>query len=56
MAGRSRSVTILAAYIIKITGMDVETTLSTIKAKRNIIEPNEYFISQLEEYYKELYL
>lgn len=56
MAGRSRSVTILAAYIIKITGMDVETTLDTIKAKRNIIEPNEYFVKQLEEYRKELYL
>ena len=56
MAGRSRSVTILAAYIIKTYGMDVTNTLNTIKAARFDIEPNEYFISQLEKYYKELYL
>lgn len=54
MVGRSRSVTILAAYIMKITGMNVENTLKSIKNKRSIIEPNEYFVSQLEEYYKEL--
>ena len=54
MAGRSRSVTVLAAYIMKITGMNVKNTLKSIKKKRSIIEPNEYFVSQLEEYYKEL--
>jgi protein-tyrosine phosphatase len=54
MVGRSRSVTILAAYIMKITGMNVENTLKSIKNKRSMIEPNEYFILQLEGYYKEL--
>ena len=53
-AGRSRSVTILAAYIIKTFGLDVKTTIDIIKNKRNIIEPNKYFINQLEQYYNSL--
>ena len=53
-AGRSRSVTILAAYIIKTFGLDVKTTIDIIKNKRNIIEPNKYFINQLERYYNSL--
>ena len=54
-AGRSRSVTILAAYIIKTFGIDVDTTLDIIKNKRRIIKPNKYFVSQLEKYYTELF-
>ena len=55
MAGRSRSVTILGAYLIKNFGIDVKNTIANIKARRNIIEPNENFINQLDEYYKKLY-
>ena len=54
-AGRSRSVTILAAYIIKTFGIDVDITLDIIKNKRSIIEPNKYFVTQLEKYYNELF-
>jgi len=55
MAGKSRSATILAAYIIKHYGTDTNNALKSIKIKRNIIEPNSYFIEQLNEYHKELY-
>ena len=55
MAGRSRSVTILAAYIIKKYGLNVKNTISSIKNKRSIIEPNLYFVNQLYEYYNKLY-
>lgn len=54
-AGRSRSVTILAAYMIKTFGMEVELVLNLIRNKRSIIEPNKYFVSQLEKYYNELF-
>lgn len=55
MAGRSRSVTILCAYIIKKFGMNVENALKSIKNKRDIIEPNQGFLKQLEQYYNYLY-
>jgi protein-tyrosine phosphatase len=54
-AGRSRSTTILAAYLIKLTGNNVKNIISSIKCKRNIIEPNKYFLEQLESYRKELF-
>ena len=53
--GKSRSVTILAAYIISTFGMNIENTLKAIKSKRNIINPNKFFIKQLEKYYDDLY-
>ena len=56
MAGRSRSVTILAAYIISTYGFPVEKTLDFIKNKRNIIDPNDSFKNQLITYYNELYI
>jgi len=54
-AGRSRSVTILAAYMIKNFSFDVDTTLNLIKNKRSIIEPNQYFVTQLKRYYNEMF-
>ena len=51
VAGRSRSVTILCAYIIYKFGIDVKNALDSIRIKRNIIEPNPNFIKQLFEYY-----
>ena len=55
MAGRSRSATILAAFIIKNFGMDVKNSIESIKIKRNIVEPNKSFLNQLNIYYREYY-
>jgi protein-tyrosine phosphatase len=52
MMGRSRSVTIVAAYLIHTFGMNVDEILSLMKNKRNIIQPNKYFEKQLRKYYK----
>ena len=35
--------------------MNIENTLKAIKSKRNIINPNKFFIKQLEKYYDDLY-
>jgi hypothetical protein len=56
MMGRSRSVTILSAYIIKTFGFTPTKTIEFIKSIRPIIEPNPYFLQQLDEYYKLLYI
>lgn len=53
--GRSRSVTIIIAYIIKTFGIDVDTCLKIVKNKRNIIKPNDNFLNQLNLYYNILY-
>ena len=55
MAGRSRSATIVSAYIIKTFGMDPENTVKSIKSKRKIVQPNNSFLEQLDKYYKKLY-
>ena len=54
-AGRSRSATILAAYIIKTFGMDVKRTLDLLTSKREIIKPNDSFLTQLQKYYDDMY-
>lgn len=53
--GRSRSATIITAYIIKCFGMDINNCLNIIKNKRNIIKPNNNFLKQLKNYYQLLY-
>jgi hypothetical protein len=55
MAGRSRSATILAAYLIKTFALPINKTVDAIKVKRPIVEPNKYFMTQLAEYYNNLY-
>lgn len=55
MAGRSRSATILAAYIIETYGMDVDNVLSLLRNKRKIVEPNSSFLKQLNGYYTNKY-
>ena len=55
MAGRSRSVTILAAFMIKTFGINVNKVLNAIRIKRSIVQPNDYFIIQLEKYYDSMY-
>jgi protein-tyrosine phosphatase len=54
-AGRSRSVSILCAYIISTFGMPVDEALNSIKNKRDILEPNDGFVKQLNEYYRYKY-
>ena len=56
MAGRSRSATILIAYIIKTFGMDVENAILSVQNKRNIVQPNKAFIKQLKNYYNHMFL
>ena len=47
MMGRSRSVTIVANYLVKEKGWDVYKSLNEIKKKRAVIRPNRGFITQL---------
>jgi hypothetical protein len=54
-AGRSRSVTILTAYMIRTFGIHPDVCLKIIKNKRSIIEPNVFFLIQLNEYYNLIY-
>ena len=53
--GRSRSATIVSAYLIDAYGMKVETTLKVLKGKRQIVEPNPNYIQQLKAYYENKY-
>ena len=48
-AGRSRSATIMAAYLMKTRGMGVEQALSTIKQVRRV-KPNPGFMVQLHKW------
>lgn len=45
--GRSRSATIVAAYLIRYRGMTVDEALTFIKNKRTQINPNKGYIDQL---------
>jgi len=55
IAGRSRSVTLLIAYLIYKYKYTVDDAISLIKKKRSIIQPNQNFIRQLNIYYDNLY-
>lgn len=55
MAGRSRSATIVAAYMIDTFGINVDTTLKLIKTQRPIVEPNLNYKRQLRDYFNILY-
>jgi len=54
--GKSRSVSIVAAYLIKYKNMTTEEALSFIKNKRTQIAPNESYIRQLKEFEEEISL
>jgi protein tyrosine/serine phosphatase len=54
-AGKSRSVSILIAYIMYKYGMCYEDALKAIKQKREFVNPNEKFREQLIKYYNEKY-
>ncbi|CAO2838427.1 unnamed protein product [Amaranthus hypochondriacus] len=49
-AGRSRSVTIVLAYLIKKRGMTLSQALEYVRSKRPQASPNGGFIRQLENY------
>ncbi|KAJ1405616.1 Tyrosine specific protein phosphatases domain [Sesbania bispinosa] len=53
-AGKSRSVTIVVAYLMKTRGMSLSEALQHVKSKRPQAAPNPGFIRQLEEFEKSL--
>lgn len=53
--GRSRSATIVSAYLVSSYGMDVDNILMLLKSKRQIVEPNPHYMTQLREYYHTKY-
>uniref|UniRef100_A0A2P2JH78 protein-tyrosine-phosphatase n=1 Tax=Rhizophora mucronata TaxID=61149 RepID=A0A2P2JH78_RHIMU len=52
--GRSRSVTIVLAYLMKKHGMSLSQALEHVKSRRPQAGPNAGFISQLQEFEKSL--
>jgi len=54
MAGVSRSATIVAYYLMKKYGMDVEDALLYTRARRPIVRPNDGFIRCLQRKYLSL--
>ena len=48
--GRSRSVSLVIAYLIKYQGYNFNNALNFIKSKRNQINPNKGFIEQLKQF------
>lgn len=54
MAGMSRSATITIAWTMKTYKLRYETALEFVKSKRPIINPNDGFIRQLQQWEKEL--
>ena len=55
-AGRSRSVTVALAYLMRTHGIKWRESLDKLKVTRPQASPNEGFIVQLDEYQKELKL
>ncbi|KAJ0890886.1 putative phosphoric monoester hydrolase [Helianthus annuus] len=53
-AGRSRSVTVVVAYMMKTHGMSSYEALNLVKRKRSVAAPNAGFILQLQSYEKSL--
>ncbi|EXC31440.1 Dual specificity protein phosphatase 1 [Morus notabilis] len=54
IVGKSRSVTVVVAYLMKKHGMSLSEALEHVKSKRPIASPNSGFISQLMEFEKYL--
>ena len=50
IAGRSRSSSIVAAYLIKYNNMTTDEAIEFIKNKRSQVEPNPGYIRQLKEF------
>ena len=54
--GRSRSASIVAAYLIKYKNMTTEEAIRFIKNKRSQVSPNKSYIRQLKEFEEEISL
>lgn len=54
MEGRSRSATLLMAYLIKCNGENTNSAYKILKSKRQLIMPNLGFMYKLREYEKTL--
>ncbi|TYH03641.1 hypothetical protein ES288_A09G235500v1 [Gossypium darwinii] len=52
--GKSRSVTIVVAYLMKKHGMSLSLALEHVRSKRPLASPNHGFIQQLKEFEKSL--
>ncbi|CAK9137179.1 unnamed protein product [Ilex paraguariensis] len=52
--GRSRSVTIIVAYLMKKHGMSLSEALEHVKSKRPVASPNSGFLLQLQNFEKSL--
>ncbi|PWA38896.1 dual specificity protein phosphatase 1 [Artemisia annua] len=50
--GRSRSVTVVLAYLMKKHGMSLSEALDLVKSKRSVASPNSGFMLQLQNYEK----
>ncbi|KAK7361902.1 hypothetical protein VNO77_03993 [Canavalia gladiata] len=53
-AGRSRSVTIIVAYLMKTSGMSFSEAMQHVRRKRPSAYPNAGFIQQLEDFEKSI--
>ncbi|KAL4398154.1 hypothetical protein HN51_002759 [Arachis hypogaea] len=53
-AGKSRSVTVVVAYLMKTRGMSLSEALQHVKSRRPLASPNPGFIRQLEDFEKSL--
>lgn len=54
VAGKSRSVTIVASYLIKYKNMSATEAIEFLKDKRDVCNPNPGFAQQLENYAEKL--
>ena len=54
MAGKSRSVTIAAAYLMKYQNMNANEALEFIRDKRSFIDPNQGYLNQLNIFEEKL--
>ncbi|XP_029381577.1 dual specificity phosphatase 28 [Echeneis naucrates] len=52
--GRSRSATVVIAYLMKHRGMTLTAAVQKVKTARHVVEPNPGFLSQLQRYEQEL--
>jgi atypical dual specificity phosphatase len=53
LAGVSRSVSLVIAYLIKHCGKSYSEAYSLLKSKRRVIQPNSGFVAQLKQYEQE---
>ena len=52
--GKSRSASMVLAYLISKQGMSFEDALELLKQKRKVVKPNDSFAAQLKEFEKDL--